>query len=90
METDMLERSERRPYWRATKRGVALALAPLAVALILFPLYAEQLNSNRFLGFPLGYFLSAHGTIILAVATIATFVSRQHALDQLHGAHDDM
>lgn len=86
----MLERSERRPYWRATKWGAVLTLGPLAVALILCPLYADQLNSNRFLGFPLGYFLGAHGIIILAVVTIATFVGRQHALDQLHGAHEDV
>lgn len=86
----MLERSERRPYWRQTKWGVALTLTPLLLALILVPLYADQLNSNRFLGFPLGYFLSAHGILVFALAAIATFVGRQHALDQIHGAHEDM
>ena len=85
----MLERSERRPYWRATKRSMALTLLPLLLVLIVLPVFADKLNSNPFLGFPLGYFMCAHGIFIVSLVAIATFIGRQHAIDQLHGAQED-
>ena len=86
----MIERKERKPYWRHTKRQMVTSLLPFLVTLIVFPLYATELNSNRFLGFPLGYFLVCHATIVIAIATVMTFVNRQDALDHWHGAHEDM
>jgi putative solute:sodium symporter small subunit len=47
------------------------------------------LNANRFLGFPLGYFLAAHGLFVIALVTVASFVNRQDAIDHWHGAHED-
>jgi putative solute:sodium symporter small subunit len=85
----MIERKERKPYWRHTKRQMATSLVPFLIALIVLPLYAGQLNSNKFLGFPLGYFLLCHGLILIAMATVSTFVNRQDALDHWHGAHED-
>ena len=86
----MIERKERKPYWRHTKWQMLTSLLPLVITLIVLPLYADRLNSNRFLGFPLGYFLVCHGLILIAIATVATFVNRQDALDHWHGAHEDM
>jgi putative solute:sodium symporter small subunit len=89
-EPSMIERKERKPYWRHTKRQMLTSLLPFLLVLIVLPLYAERLNHNKFLGFPLGYFLACHGLILIAVATVATFVNRQDALDHWHGAHEDL
>ena len=86
----MMERKERRPYWRHTKWQMMASLVPFVGALVVFPLYADQLNSNKFLGFPLGYFLAGHGLIVIAVVTIASFVNRQDAIDHWHGANEDI
>ncbi len=40
-------------------------------------------------GLPLGYFLSLHGLVLIAVVTVASFVNRQDAIDHWHGAHED-
>lgn len=85
----MIERKERKPYWRHTKWQVLTSLLPFLLALIVLPLYADQLNSNKFLGFPLGYFLTCHGLILIAIATVSTFVNSQDAIDHWHGAHED-
>lgn len=85
-----MDRSERRPYWRHTKWQMMASLAPFLGALIVFPIYADKLNSNKFLGFPLGYFMAGHGVILIAVITIASFVNRQDAIDHWHGAHEDV
>ena len=85
----MMERKERKPYWRSTKLQLGLTLVPFLVALIVVPAYADVLNSVRFLGFPLGYFLAGHGLLLLALFTAANFVSRQNAIDHWHGANED-
>ncbi len=85
----MIERKERKPYWRHTKRQMLTSLVPFLIALIIFPIYAAELNSNKFLGFPLGYFLACHGLVVIAIITVSTFVNRQDALDHWHGAHED-
>lgn len=86
----MIERKERKPYWRHTKRQMLTSLLPFLLVLIVLPLYAERLNTGRFMGFPLGYFLACHGIILIAIATVSVFVNRQDALDHWHGAHEDM
>ncbi|WP_439541126.1 DUF4212 domain-containing protein [Hyphomicrobium sp.] len=85
----MIERRERKPYWRHTKWQMIASLVPFLTVIIVLPLYAEQLNSSKFMGFPLGYFLCLHGLVLIAVITVASFVNRQDAIDHWHGAHED-
>jgi putative solute:sodium symporter small subunit len=84
-----MERKERKPYWRSTKRQLLASLIPFLAVMVVLPLYAEQLNRSRFLGFPLGYFLCAHGFFLIAVVTVASYVNLQNAIDHWHGAHED-
>lgn len=86
----MIELKERKPYWRHTKVQMLISLVPFLAAMVVFVLFAEELNVKRFLGFPLGYFLVAPGFLLLALVTIAVFVNRQDAVDRWHGAHEDV
>ena len=86
----MIERRERKPYWRHTKWQMLASLVPFLAAMIALPLYAEQLLAVRFLGYPLGFFLAGHGVLLTAFFTVATFVNRQDAIDHWHGAHEDI
>jgi len=86
----MMDRSERKPYWRHTKWQLLASLIPFLLLVIVLPLYVDKLNSNKFLGFPLGYFLIGHGIVLLAVFTIASFINRQDAIDHWHGANEEM
>jgi putative solute:sodium symporter small subunit len=86
---DMMQRKERKPYWRHTKWQMLASIVPFLIMIIVLPLYAESLNTEKFLGFPLGYFLSAHGIALAAIFTVASFVNRQDAIDHWHGAHED-
>lgn len=85
----MMERNERKPYWRHTKMQMLASLLPFVLAMIVLPLYAEALNEKRILGIPLGYFLACHGLAVIGFVTIAVFVNRQDAIDHWHGAHED-
>jgi len=85
----VIEHRERKPYWRHTKWQMMASLLPFLIAIFLLPVYANVLNSNTFLGFPLGYFLVGPGLLSIALFTIASFVNRQDAVDRWHGAHED-
>ena len=43
----MIERGERKPYWRHTKWQMLASLIPFLILVILLPLYAETLDSAR-------------------------------------------
>ncbi|MEO1693992.1 MAG: DUF4212 domain-containing protein [Pseudomonadota bacterium] len=86
----MIEHRERKPYWRHTKWQAAASLLPFLIAVFVVPAYAQVLNENTFLGFPLGYFLVGPGLFVLGLFTIAGFVGRQDAVDRWHGAHEDV
>ena len=66
----MMERKERKPYWRHTKWQMLASVVPFLVLIIVLPLYGASLNTEKFLGFPLGYFLSAHGIAVIAIAVV--------------------
>lgn len=86
----MMDRSERKPYWRHTKWQLLASLVPFLALVVVLPLYVDKLNSNKFLGFPLGYFLVGHGLVLIAVFTIGSFINRQDAIDHWHGANEDV
>ena len=86
----MIESNERKPYWRHTKFQLLASFLPFVLFVVVAPLYADALNHNKFLGFPLGYFLACHGLILVSIVTVVSFVNRQDAIDRWHGAHEDM
>ncbi len=85
----MIERRERRPYWKHTKWQMMASLLPFLFVVIVLLFNAEQLTRARFIGFPWSYFLLAHGVGVLALITVASFVNRQDMIDRWHGAHED-
>ena len=84
-----MDLEERKPYWRHTKLQMLASLLPFVLLLIVLPLYVDRLNSNKFLGFPLGYFMIAHGLLLIAIFTVASFNNRQDAVDRWHGASEE-
>lgn len=84
-----MDHEERKPYWRHTKLQMLASLLPYLLVMIVLPLYVDRLNSNKFLGFPLGYFMMGHGLLLLAIFTVASFNNRQDAVDRWHGAGEE-
>ena len=85
----MIERDERKPYWRYTKLQMLASVVPFLVLVCVLPMYAEALYAHKFMGFPLGYFLAGHGIWLIALFTMATFVNRQDSIDHWHGENED-
>lgn len=54
-----------------------------------FPLFATQLNSIVIAGFPLGFYMSAQGSLIAFVVLCAWNASAQNKLDREFGVAED-
>ena len=50
--------------------------------------YARELNSITFLGFPLGFYMSAQGSLIIYVAIIGIYARYMNNLDRVYGVHE--
>ena len=57
-------------YWAKTRMLTIIALAIWFIFSLVVPWYARELNSITFLGFPLGYYMIAQGSLIVFVITI--------------------
>ena len=52
-------------------------------------LFAVQLNSIKFLGFPLGFYMAAQGSLIAFVALCAWNAVAQNKIDEEFGVQED-
>jgi putative solute:sodium symporter small subunit len=60
--------------WRFTRRLTAILLVSWLVANLLTPWFARVLDLHRFIGFPLGFWVAAQGTLLFYLLLIAVYV----------------
>jgi putative solute:sodium symporter small subunit len=81
-----MDERQRQEYWR---RNVRLMVVLLSIwALVSFGagiIFVEPLNEIVIAGFPLGFWFSQQGSIIVFVALIAIYVWRMDKLDAEYG-----
>ena len=85
-----MKTTERKPYWQETKLVAVLCLLVPMLAVLVIPAFVTLLNRGKFLEFPLGYYLVAHGLIIILIGATAVFMLRQDDVDRMHGANEDI
>ncbi len=51
--------------------------------------FVESLNTIKILGFPLGFYMAAQGSLIAFVVMLFIFASRQDAIDREEGQAED-
>ncbi len=76
-------------YWARTSGLMWLMLAIWFVASFLIHIFAPTLNSVRFLGFPLGFYMAAQGSLIIFVVMLFWFAHRQNRIDEEFGVAED-
>lgn len=84
-----MRKTERKPYWLETKLVAFFCLVIPLIAVLVIPSIAPQLK-GKFLEFPLGYYLVAHGLVIVLITSTAVFMLRQDDVDRMHGANEDI
>jgi putative solute:sodium symporter small subunit len=85
----MSMKSDGEAYWHETRKLVFTAIAVWAVFSFAVHLFAVPLNGITILGFPLGYYMAAQGSLIVFVILIFWFCAKQEKLDRDHGVSEE-
>ena len=81
----MATSQEQRAYWRRTLTLTCILLIVWFVFTFLTSGFAAQLNSISFLGFPLGFYMSAQGSVIIYVLIVWIYAKCMNRLDERYG-----
>lgn len=76
-------------YWRRTSTLMWTMFALWVFFSFVIHFFVEALNSIKFLGFPLGYYMAAQGSLIAFVIMLFIFAKRQEAIDRDEGVAED-
>ena len=81
-----LTEEQRKSYWRYNiKLTIILLLIWFVVTYLISGLWAGWLNQFSFLGFPLGYYMAAQGSLAIFVIEIAVYAYLMNKLDTEYG-----
>lgn len=77
-------------YWRRTSTLMWIMFALWVFFSFVVHVFVEPLNSITFLGFPLGFYMAAQGSLIAFVVMLFLFAKRQDTIDREEGVAEDM
>jgi putative solute:sodium symporter small subunit len=84
-----MELSERhRTYWRRNLMLTSTLLVIWFVGTFAAGYYAVELNTLSFMGFPLGFYVFAQGSLITYLVIIGIYVKVMNRLDRRYGVSE--
>jgi putative solute:sodium symporter small subunit len=75
-------------YWHKNLVITGILLGVWFIATFVEIWFARELNTITFLGFPLGFYMSAQGSLIIYVALIGIYALRMRKLDVEYGVDE--
>jgi putative solute:sodium symporter small subunit len=85
-----LTQEQKEAYWKYNIRLTTILLVIWFVVTYLFGgLWAAALNEIVVLGFPLGYWVAAQGSLAVFVIEIAVYAKLMNALDLKYGIREE-
>jgi putative solute:sodium symporter small subunit len=78
-----------REYWSRTSGLMWTMLGIWFFFSFVVHVFAPQLNGIKILGFPLGFYMAAQGSLIAFVVALFWFASKQNAIDEEFGVAED-
>jgi putative solute:sodium symporter small subunit len=75
-------------YWRKNLVITSVLLLIWFIATFVEAWFARELNTMTFLGFPLGFYMSAQGSLIIYVALIGIYALLMRKLDLEYGVDE--
>lgn len=76
-------------YWGKTSKLMWTILALWFFFSFVVHFFAPSLNGIRILGFPLGFYMAAQGSLIVFVVMLFLFAKQQDAIDRKYGVAED-
>lgn len=81
--------TRRRAYWKATLRLTCALLLLWAAVSFLPGWFAGELNSIEFMGWPLGFYMAAQGSLLVFLVIVWIYAKCMDGLDRRFGVRDD-
>ena len=81
--------SDRVGYWNKTKNLMFVMLGLWVFFGYFIHIFAPQLNNIVILGFPLGFYMAAQGSLIVFVVQLFMFAKQQDRIDREFGVAED-
>ena len=75
-------------YWRKNLVITTILFAVWFVATFVEAWFARELNTITFFGFPLGFYMSAQGSLVIYVALIGIYALLMRKLDLEYGVDE--
>ena len=76
-------------HCRRTRNLMWVSLAIWFFFSFVIHLFAPSLNEVVIIGFPLGFYMAAQGSLIVFVVLIFWFAAKQNSIDEECGVHED-
>jgi len=76
-------------HWQRTRKLMWVTLAIWFVFSFLVHWFANALNGMSFLGFPLGFYMAAQGSLVVFVVLIFWFARAQDKIDRECGVAEE-
>lgn len=76
-------------YWRRNLLVSGLLLSIWFVVTFVASFFARELNEFTVLGFPLGFYMAAQGSLIIYVLLVAYYAYYMNRLDREYGADEE-
>jgi putative solute:sodium symporter small subunit len=76
-------------YWSETQRLMFIIMALWVFFSFVVHMFALQLNNIVILGFPLGFYMAAQGSLIAFVVLCFWNASAQNKIDEKYGVAED-
>ncbi len=77
-----------REYWHKNLVITAILMVVWFIATFVVGWYARELNGTTILGFPLGFYMAAQGSLIVYVVIIFIYARYMNNLDRAFGVQE--
>jgi len=85
-----LSEDQKKSYWRYNiTLTTVLLIIWFVVTYLISGLWAGYLNQFSFIGFPLGYYMAAQGSLAIFVIEIAVYAYLMNKLDLKYGIREE-
>jgi putative solute:sodium symporter small subunit len=85
----VVDQATAKAYWKRTSSLMWMVLLIWFLSGFVIHIFAPSLNAIHILGFPLGFYFAAQGSLIVFVVGLYWFARRQNQIDEEFGVQED-
>lgn len=85
----MIDKEKLEAYWKENQKLTAITLAIWFIVSFGAAMIVNVLNNISIVGFPLGYYMGAQGSLIVFVLLIANYAKKMNNIDKKYGVQEE-